>query len=139
MVKGQEQYPVLEISASFTTVTMYRVNTTVQRLRRFLTVSANIYKRPGAQPHAVQQALKVGRYATQRVGNRNKRHVEPAGNVSGFTGSLLFAIWVIFCCWQPNYQSFRLSLTVLSTVPAVIAEFLAVLLTGSPKPAIVHR
>ena len=45
---------------------------------------------------------------------------------------LAFAILVIFLLLAANYQSFKLSLTVLSTVPAVILGSLtALLLTGS--------
>jgi len=52
--------------------------------------------------------------------------------MSSLQSGLGFAILVIFLLLAANYQSFKLSLTVLSTVPAVILGSLtALLLTGS--------
>jgi multidrug efflux pump subunit AcrB len=52
--------------------------------------------------------------------------------LSSLQNGLLFAILVIFLLLAANYQSVKLSLTVLSTVPAVILGSLtALMLTGS--------
>ncbi|TPG44088.1 efflux RND transporter permease subunit [Flavobacterium pectinovorum] len=102
--------------------------------RRFLTVSANIHKMNlGTATADVEKALKgLG--------------VPPKGLVCELKGmsnlltetmdslqvGLGFAILVIFLLLAANYQSFKLSLTVLSTVPAVILGSLtALMLTGS--------
>jgi multidrug efflux pump subunit AcrB len=52
--------------------------------------------------------------------------------LASLQNGLLYAILVIFLLLAANYQSFKLSLTVLSTVPAVILGSLAALLmTGA--------
>src|SRR6516162_4261642 len=51
---------------------------------------------------------------------------------SGLTRGLLLAVVVIFLLLAANFQSFRLSITVMSTVPAVICGVLLMLLvTGT--------
>ncbi|MDB5117273.1 MAG: efflux transporter permease subunit [Mucilaginibacter sp.] len=102
--------------------------------RRYLTVSANIYKKDlGTATADVQKAV-------------NSLGTPPKGLIAGLQGmsslltetltslqnGLLFAILVIFLLLAANYQSFKLSLTVLSTIPAVIlGSITALLLTGS--------
>ncbi|GAC1551650.1 MAG: efflux RND transporter permease subunit [Mucilaginibacter sp.] len=102
--------------------------------RRFLTVSANIYKKDlGTATTAVQDAIKS-------LGSTPKGLLLEVKGLSSLLtetltslqNGLLFAILVIFLLLAANYQSFKLSLTVLSTIPAVILGSLtALLLTGS--------
>jgi multidrug efflux pump subunit AcrB len=102
--------------------------------RRFLTISANIFKKDlGTATADVQKAV-------QSLGAPPKGLITELKGMSGLLietmsslqNGLLFAILVIFLLLAANYQSFKLSLTVLSTVPAVILGSLtALLLTGS--------
>ncbi|WP_052266488.1 efflux RND transporter permease subunit [Pedobacter kyungheensis] len=132
LVKGQSS-PVLGDIATFNTS---YVPGEYDRTgpRRFLTVSANIYKKDlGTATSAVQEALKtVGappKGLTAEVKGMSSLLTE---TLSSLQGGLAFAILVIFLLLAANYQSFKLSLTVLSTVPAVIlGALIALLLTGS--------
>jgi multidrug efflux pump subunit AcrB len=102
--------------------------------RRFLTVGANIYKKDLASATSeVQKAI-------------NQLGVLPPGLViqmkgmsdlltetfSSLQSGLLAAIIIILLLLAANYQSFKLSLIVLSTVPAVLlGSLLFLLATGS--------
>jgi multidrug efflux pump subunit AcrB len=102
--------------------------------RRFITVSANIYKKDlGTATADVQKAVKS-------VGEPPKGLIATIGGMSSLLtdtlnslqSGLAFAILVIFLLLAANYQSFKVSLTVLSTVPAVIlGSITALLITGS--------
>lgn len=102
--------------------------------RRYLTISANIYKKDlGKATSDVEKAVKS-------VGTPPKGLIATIGGMSGLLidtltslqNGLMFAILVIFLLLAANYQSFKVSLTVLSTVPAVILGSLTLLLlTGS--------
>jgi multidrug efflux pump subunit AcrB len=98
--------------------------------RRFLTVNANIYKKDlGTVTTAVQKVI-------------DDMGTPPAGLVAEVLGmsslltetlgslqnGLLAAILVILLLLAANYQSFGLSISILSTVPAVILGSLAMLL-----------
>lgn len=102
--------------------------------RRFVTVAANIHKKDlGTATADVKKALKEipapPRGMLAELQGMSGLLLETMGSLQ--TG-LLFAILVIFLLLAANYQSFLLSLTVLSTVPAVIVGSLAALLiTGS--------
>lgn len=132
LVKGQSS-PVLGDIATFSTS---YVPGEYDRSgpRRFLTVSANIYKKDlGTATADVEKALaSVGvppKGLTAEVKGMSSLLTE---TLSSLQGGLAFAILVIFLLLAANYQSFKLSLTVLSTVPAVILGSLtALLLTGS--------
>ncbi|WP_276483031.1 efflux RND transporter permease subunit [Paraflavitalea pollutisoli] len=102
--------------------------------RRFLTVSANIHHKDlGAATKAVEQAIAA-------AGDPPKGTIAEVRGMSSLltetldslqTG-LLFAIIVILLLLAANYQSVKLALTVLCTIPAVIAGSLILLLiTGS--------
>ncbi|MBL7736305.1 MAG: efflux RND transporter permease subunit [Chitinophagaceae bacterium] len=102
--------------------------------RRFLTVNANIHKKDLAS------ATKDVEKAIAGAGKPPEGLITETLGLSGLLqetfsslqSGLLFAIVVIFLLLAANYQSFKLSLTVLSTAPAVIAGSLAaLLLTGS--------
>ncbi|GGH00467.1 efflux RND transporter permease subunit [Pedobacter zeae] len=132
LVKGQSS-PVLGDIATFNT-TYVPGEYDRSGPRRFLTVSANIYKKDLETATAdVEKVLKfVGtppKGLTTEVKGMSSLLTE---TLSSLQGGLAFAILVIFLLLAANYQSFKLSLTVLSTVPAVILGSLtALLLTGS--------
>lgn len=102
--------------------------------RRFLTVSANIHKKDlGTATNDVQEAVKtlgkVPKGVTVEVKGMSSLLIE---TLSSLQNGLAFAILVIFLLLAANYQSFKLSFTVLSTVPAVIlGSLIALLITGS--------
>ena len=102
--------------------------------RRFVTVGANIYKKD------LQSATDEVNKAISSIGELPKgMKAEVKGMSSLLTetlGSLqqglLFAIIVIFLILAANYQSFKLSLVILSTIPAVLlGSLLILLLTGA--------
>ena len=102
--------------------------------RRFLTISANIYKKDlGTASSDVQAAV-------NSLGAPPKGLIAKLGGMadlltetlSSLQNGLMMAILVIFLLLAANYQSFKVSLTVLSTIPAVILGSLtALLLCGS--------
>ncbi len=102
--------------------------------RRFLTVSANIYKKDlGTATADVQKAMtSLGAPPKGLVAELKGMSSLLTETMSSLQSGLAFAVLVIFLLLAANYQSFKLSLTVLSTVPAVILGSLtALLLTGS--------
>jgi multidrug efflux pump subunit AcrB len=102
--------------------------------RRFLTVSANIHKKDlGTATNAVQEAIKsLGPTPKGLLAEVKGMSSLLTETLTSLQNGLLFAILVIFLLLAANYQSFKLSLTVLSTVPAVIlGSLVALLITGS--------
>ncbi|MDO3643095.1 MAG: efflux RND transporter permease subunit [Mucilaginibacter sp.] len=102
--------------------------------RRFLTVSANIYKKDlGTATDAVQEAVKsMGTPPKGLVTEVRGLSNLLSDTLGSLQSGLAFAVLVIFLLLAANYQSFKLSLTVLSTIPAVIlGSLLALLATGS--------
>jgi multidrug efflux pump subunit AcrB len=102
--------------------------------RRFVTVSANISgKDLGAATAAVQQAIREAGVPPKglitELKGASSLLVETLGSLQN---GLLAAVVVIFLLLAANYQSFKLSLVVLTTIPAVIAgALIALLLTGA--------
>jgi multidrug efflux pump subunit AcrB len=102
--------------------------------RRYLSVSANIYKMDlGKATSDVQKAV-------NSIGTPPKGLIATLGGMSGLLtetltslqNGLLFAVLVIFLLLAANYQSFKVALTVLSTIPAVIlGSLVALLCTGA--------
>ena len=98
--------------------------------RRYLTVSANLYKKDLAgATHDVQKII-------NSLGSPPKGLVTEVAGMSGLltetlnslqTG-LAFAILVILLLLSANYESFKLGLAVLTTVPAVLLGSLITLL-----------
>lgn len=132
LVKGQSS-PVLGDIASFEII---HVPGQYDRVgpRRILTVSANIHKEDlGKATAAVEEKLQEVEAPPRGV------LVQITGmssllkdTFSSLESGLIFAVIVIFLLLAANYQSFKLSLTVLSTVPAVIlGSLILLLLTGS--------
>lgn len=102
--------------------------------RRYLTVSANIYKKDlGTATSDVQKVLdNVGTPPKGLIAEVKGMSSLLVETLSSLQNGLAFAILVIFLLLAANYQSFKVSLTVLSTVPAVIlGSITALLLCGS--------
>ena len=102
--------------------------------RRFVTISANIYKKDlGTATAAVQKVIKEAGTPPQglitEVKGMSSLLVE---TLSALQTGLLAAIAVILLLLAANYQSFGLSITVLATVPAVLlGSMLMLLATGA--------
>ncbi len=132
LVKGQSSPTLADVATFKQTTAPGEYDRTGPR--RFITVSANIYKMDlGTATSDVQKALKT-------VGTPPKGLIATIGGMSDLLTDTLnslqnglgFAILVIFLLLAANYQSFKLSLTVLVTIPAVIlGSITALLLTGS--------
>ena len=132
LVKGQSSPTLADVATFKQTTAPGEYDRTGPR--RFITVSANIYKKDlGTATSDVQKALKT-------VGTPPKGLIATIGGMSDLLTDTLnslqnglgFAILVIFLLLAANYQSFKLSLTVLVTIPAVIlGSITALLLTGS--------
>ena len=132
LVKGQSS-PTLADVATFTQTTAPGEYDRTGP-RRYITVSANIYKKDlGTATSAVKEVVKS-------VGEPPKGLIATIGGMSSLLidtlnslqSGLGFAILVIFLLLAANYQSFKVSFTVLSTIPAVIlGSITALLITGS--------
>ncbi|MDP4252369.1 MAG: efflux RND transporter permease subunit [Bacteroidota bacterium] len=132
LVKGQSR-PVLQEVADFSIDTMPGEYDRVGP-RRFVTVSANIRgKDLGAATQDVQKAIaSLGEPPRGLVAQLKGTSNLLVETLDGLQTGLIVAIVVIFLLLAANYQSFKLSLAVLTTVPAVILGSLtALLLTGS--------
>jgi multidrug efflux pump subunit AcrB len=132
LVKGQER-PVLEDVATV------RVDTLPGEFdrsgpRRFISISANMYKKDLASATAaVQQAVKdVGEPPTGLVPSLLGESNLLVDTLDSLQTGLIAAIVVILLLLAANFQSFGLSLTVLSSIPAVLLGSILILLaTGS--------
>jgi multidrug efflux pump subunit AcrB len=101
--------------------------------RRFITASANIYKMDlQTGTDAVNKIIKsLGPLPKGLLVNVQGTSTLLTETLNSLQTGLLFAIIVIFLILAANYQSFRLSLVVLSTVPAVLlGSLIILLLTG---------
>jgi multidrug efflux pump subunit AcrB len=102
--------------------------------RRFITISANIHKKDlGTATDVVEKAIKEVGNPPQglitEVKGMSSLLVETLGSLQN---GLLAAVVVILLLLAASYQSFKLALTVLSTIPAVLFGAIALLLaTGS--------
>jgi len=103
-------------------------------MQRVVSLTANVHGLSlGAASARIQAALN-GLEAAPRGVALNVRGQVPAlqQTVAGLQRGLLLAVGVIFLLLAANYQSFRMALAVLSTVPAVLCGVLiALLLTGT--------
>ncbi|SKB04915.1 Multidrug efflux pump subunit AcrB [Prosthecobacter debontii] len=104
-------------------------------LVRLVSVTANIHDRDfGSAIHAVNQALKeIGPAPDGKTKVDVRGQVVPYNQLyEGFSRGLVIAIVVIFLLLCANFQSLRLALVVISTMPAVIAGVvLALFFTGT--------
>jgi multidrug efflux pump subunit AcrB len=102
--------------------------------RRFITVNANIYKKDLASATAaVQKAIDdLGTPPRGLVAGIRGLSSLLTETLSSLQSGLLAAIVVILLLLAANYQSFGLSIAVLSTIPAVLSGSLLLLLaTGA--------
>jgi multidrug efflux pump subunit AcrB len=102
--------------------------------RRFVTVSANIYKKDlGKATAAVQKAVdEMGTPPTGLVAEVRGMSSLLTETMGSLQTGLLAAIVVILLLLAANYQSFGLSISVLATVPAVLlGAMLLLLATGA--------
>jgi multidrug efflux pump subunit AcrB len=102
--------------------------------RRFVTISANIYKKDlGTATAAVQKAIdKAGTPPTGMITEIKGMSSLLTETLSSLQSGLVAAIVIILLLLAANYQSFGISLSVLSTVPAVLlGAMLMLLLTGA--------
>jgi multidrug efflux pump subunit AcrB len=92
-------------------------------MQRMLTLSANISGEDvGHAAARVQQAIRDAGQPPDRVQVTVRGQVQPMAEMfGGLSVGLLMAIAVILLLLTANFQSFRLSLAVLLTIPAVIA------------------
>jgi multidrug efflux pump subunit AcrB len=103
-------------------------------MQRMLTLSANISGEDlGHATARVQQAIKDAGKPPDRVNVTVRGQVKPMDEMfGGLSVGLLMAIGIILLLLTANFQSFRLSLTVLLTIPAVLAGVVIMLwLTGT--------
>jgi multidrug efflux pump subunit AcrB len=102
--------------------------------RRFVTVSANMYKKDlGTATDAVQKAIKeVGNPPTGLIPEVKGMSSLLNETLSSLQTGLIAAIIIILLLLAANYQSFGLAVSVLSTVPAVLlGAMLLLLATGA--------
>ena len=132
LVPGQNR-PVLSDVASF------RVDTLPGEYdragpRRYVTVSANIYRRDlGSATAAVQKAIdRLGTPPTGLVAEIKGMSSLLVETLDSLQTGLMAAIVVILLLLAANYQSFGVSISVLATVPAVLlGSMLLLLATGA--------
>lgn len=132
LIRGQSR-PVLSDIATFSLDTMPGEYDRIGP-RRFVTVSANIYQKDlGTATKAVQAAVaSIGTPPKGLVAELKGTSSLLVETLSSLQNGLMIAIVVIFLLLAANYQSFKLSLAVLTTVPAVIlGSLLALLATGA--------
>jgi len=102
--------------------------------RRFITVSANIYKTDlGTATTAVQKAInEIGAPPTGLIAEIKGMSSLLTETLGSLQSGLIAAILVILLLLAANYQSFGLAIAVLSTVPAVLlGAMLFLLATGA--------
>ncbi len=102
--------------------------------RRFVTVSANIYKKDlGSATAAVQKTIdQLGKPPVGLVAEIKGMSSLLTETLGSLQTGLLAAIVVILLLLAANYQSFGVALVVLSTVPAVLlGAMLLLLATGA--------
>jgi len=103
-------------------------------MQRVISLTANIHGKPlGQALQEVQNAIKRAGDPPRGVVVVNRGQVPAFEETSfGLRRGLLLAVAVIFLLLAANFQSFRLSIAVISTVPAVICGvLLMLLLTGT--------
>ena len=102
--------------------------------RRFITISANTYHKDlGSATHAVQKAIdELGKPPTGLIPEVKGMSSLLTETLDSLQSGLLAAIVVILLLLAASYQSFGLSIAVLSTVPAVLlGSLIMLLITGA--------
>jgi multidrug efflux pump subunit AcrB len=132
LIKGKDR-PILSDIAKLTTDTLPGEYDR-SGPRRFLTVSANIYKKDlGTATTAVQKAItSLGTPPKGLVAEVKGMSSLLTETLNSLQSGLLVAIIVILLLLAANYQSFGVAISVLSTVPAVLlGAMLLLLATGA--------
>jgi multidrug efflux pump subunit AcrB len=98
-------------------------------MQRMLTLSANVEGADlGQAAAAVRRAIQETGAPPQRVGVTVRGQVQPMAEMfEGLRSGLLIAVAVILLLLTANFQSFRLALVVVLTVPAVLTGVALVL------------
>ena len=116
-------------------VATFEIDTTVGEYdrsgpRRYVTVSANLYKKDlKSGTEAVNKAIaSLGTLPKGLVVNVQGMSDLLTETLDSLQSGLMFAIIVIFLLLAANYQSFKVSLAVLSSIPAVLLGALVILL-----------
>ena len=116
-------------------VATFEVDTTVGEYdrsgpRRYVTVSANLYKKDlKSGTEAVNKAIaSLGALPKGLVVDVQGMSNLLTETLDSLQSGLMFAIIVIFLLLAANYQSFKVSLAVLSSIPAVLLGALVILL-----------
>ncbi|MGC4037633.1 MAG: efflux RND transporter permease subunit [Chitinophagaceae bacterium] len=102
--------------------------------RRFFTINANVYKKDlGTATTAVQKVIdEAGTPPKGLIAEIKGMSSLLTETLSTLQGGLLVAIIVILLLLAANYQSFALSVAILSTIPAVLLGSMLILLaTGA--------
>jgi multidrug efflux pump subunit AcrB len=103
-------------------------------MRRQVTITANIFAEDlGGISRKVQEAIRRAGAPPQGVKTEVRGQIVPMNEMmSGLSVGLAVAILVVFLVLTANFQSVRLALATVSTVPAVIAGVLVTLtVTGT--------
>lgn len=132
LVKGKER-PVLSDIAQMTIDTLPGEYDR-SGPRRFLTVSANVYKKDlGTATAAVQKVINnLGKPPKGLVTEVNGMSSLLTETLNSLQTGLLVAVIVILLLLAANYQSFGVAFSVLSTVPAVlVGSMILLLITGA--------
>jgi len=132
LVKGKSR-PILSDVADFTT-DFQPGEYDRSGPRRFLTVSANINNKDlGTATKAVSKAIEnLGKPPTGLVADVKGMSSLLTDTFSSLQTGLMVAIVVILLLLAANYQSFGVSIVVLTTIPAVLfGAMLMLLITGS--------
>ncbi|PMD97342.1 acriflavin resistance protein [Siphonobacter sp. BAB-5405] len=128
-LKSGEMHPVLSDVARFTEETAPGEYDRAGP-NRLVTINANLQKIDlGTAQKAVQQAIKDAGDPPRGVIVELKGQTQLlTDTLSGLQTGLIVAIVIIFLLLSANYQSLKLSLVILSAVPAVVAGALLMLL-----------
>ncbi|MBT1687526.1 efflux RND transporter permease subunit [Dawidia soli] len=97
---------------------------------RLVTITANLHQKDlGSASRAVEEAVARAGEAPRGMAIEFKGQVKLlAETLTSLQGGLVVAIVIIFLLLAANFQSFKLSLAILSSVPAVLAGSLLMLL-----------
>jgi len=132
-VKPNEQRPVLGDVASIKPDTSYGENDDIGSVPT-LSVTANLHKMDlGTATHDVQKAIaSLGKLPRGLTIDLRGMPLTLTDTLDSLQTGLLVAILVIYLMLTANFQSFKVALVVLSTVPAVLfGSLLLVKITGA--------
>jgi len=98
-------------------------------MARVVSVTANLYRADlGSVTRKIEKALAELGAPPPKTSIALRGQIQPLNELlDGFRGGLLIAIVVVFLLLSANFQSFRLALAVVSTVPAVLCGVVLIL------------